>query len=149
VGIASLRCLLRTRSPPAAPSLLQQPGRRSARVAPRHPPLQQLSSEQSATDRNSAPPTGGDGGSTHSSAWPEQPQHTDSESGRENDNRKWVSLAHVTMARAKALVLLYKGKRLPTNVAAAVQQHARKFLDNLLDASEHVSSPLKKRFSSA
>jgi hypothetical protein len=84
------------------------------------PPHQQLSSKQSTTDRSSAPPTVGDGGSSHSSARHEQPQH--SESGQESDNRKWVSLAHATIARAKALVLPYKGKRLPTNVAAAVQQ---------------------------
>jgi hypothetical protein len=111
---------------------------------PAPPPLQQLSSEQSSTHRDAAPPTGGDGGSTHSSAWPEQPQHRPPQSGRESDNRRWISLAHCTIARAKALVLPYKGKRLPTNVAAAIQQRAGKILYDLLDISEPVSSPLKE-----
>jgi hypothetical protein len=66
------------------------------------------------------------------------------ESDQEGDNRRWISLAHCTIARAKALVLPYKGKRLPTNVAAAIQQRAGKILDDLLDISKRVSSPLKE-----
>jgi hypothetical protein len=108
-------------------------------LLPAPPPLKQLSSEQSSTHRDTAPPTSSDGGSMHSSARAEPPG-----SGRENDNRRWISLAHCTIARAKALVLPYKGKRLPTNVAAAIQQRAGKILDDLLDISERVSSPLRE-----
>jgi hypothetical protein len=112
---------------------------------PSTPPLHlQLASEQSTNVCNTATTSGSNGGSSYSSARHERPQHFESESGRESNDKKWVDLAHATIARANALILPYEGKRLPTNVAAAVQQRAGKILDDLLDASEHVSSPLKE-----
>jgi hypothetical protein len=109
------------------------------------PPLHlQLASEQPTNVCNTATTTGSYGGSSHFSTRHEQPQHIESESGQESSDKKWVDLAHSTIGRANALILPYKGKHLPTNVAVAVQQRAGKILDDLLDASEHVSFPLKE-----
>jgi hypothetical protein len=99
-------------------------------------------SSQPPSNGGAAPSTAGAGSGSN------PPPHSDrlisfsDESGLE-DNAKWTSLANAAIARAKAHVLPYRGKRVYPRAAEDIWLRGDKILDDLLDILPHCDNELR------
>jgi hypothetical protein len=102
------------------------------------PPPSNQSSHPSTEGGATLPPDGLAGGATHSSQ-SERSTPPGDVPGPGDNEKKWNSTAHAAIARAKAHVLLFRGKRLLPSASEDVRLRAATITDILIDASPHCS----------